>query len=429
MKNTFLKRVSFLVLGVALAVAGGSRAEAGGASSAQSVINLDKSESLIKSASNFKGDSGYNANFVMSEVKKHGKEHDWKEWLEVKEFWNAHDVKNFTKSNLNKAYSQIQNKISGLQNVSIKDAKKTFSQDVKEFEDDITDGLEGLGDTFSADAWSSALDAARDDIKFGVKELGITSEAKEELINQARANRGNIGQGKMDVPTLDVGNIAIGIYNVDSVIETYHYDEDIRDFDTRVCAEMGVSGLSGGNVSTGEFCCLLWEESGDSIGWGSLKGALASELGGGSAIAGAAGGAIGAWDGQRLAEKRRRSGYDYCCRLSDDPNEKEEYVLCKAESAQKAECLNGELKGGSSAEDAWKKCDIECEGKSFGDLSYNEDGKYDSEKVDKLMKECYKEENKWSPSTTVPTSSELAPVIPEVAKEGVTGKKGGNSNE
>ena len=425
MKNTFLKRVSLLVLGIAVAVAGAKGVEAadwkGALNKAESMTNLNQSGSLISNASKSVGKNGFNENFVMSKVKSYAdpKDHDLLDWLKIEDsIWGAKD--GFKKATHNKAYNQIKNKINGLKNVSIKDAKKKLSQDVKEFEDDITDGLEGLGDTFSADAWESAMDAAKDDIKFGVKELGITREAADELINVSRSVS-SVGSG---VPTIDVGNIAVGMYNVDAVIETYHYDEDIRDFDTRVCAEMGVSGLSGGNVSTGEFCCLLWEESGDSVGWGSLKGALASELGGGSAIAGAAGGAIGAWDGQRLAEKRARQGYDYCCSLSDDKGE--HHVLCQAKSSEKAECLNGELKGGSSAENAWKKCDIECDGKSFGDLSYNEDGKYDAKEVDKLMKECYKEENKWSPSSTVPTSSELAPVIPEVAKEGVTGKKGGN---
>ena len=422
MKNIFLKRVSFLVLGITLALAGAGGAEAGWKSAlnkAESMTNLNQSGSLISNASKSVGKNGFNENFVMSKVKSYAnpKDHDLLDWLKIENsIWGAKD--GFKKATHNEAYNQIKNEINGLKNVSIEDAKKTFSQDVKEFENDISEGIEGLGQTFSADAWSSALDAAKDDIQFGIRELGITHEASQELINQARAN--TIPED-IAVPTLDVGNIAVGMYNVDSVIETYHYDEDIRDYDTRICAEMGVSGLSGGNVSTGEFCCLLWEESGDSVGWGSLKGALASEMGGGSALAGGIGGGIGAWDGQRLAEKRKREGYDYCCSLSDDKKRGDHHVLCQAESAQKAECLNGELKGGSSAEDAWKKCDIECEGKSFGDLSYNEDGKYDPDKVDKLMKECYKEENKWSPSTTVPTSSELAPVIPEVAKKGVTG--------
>ena len=437
MKNTFLKQVSFLVLGVALVMAGIESAEAGskwksGLKTAEKMTNLSQSGSLINSASSSKGLSDYNENFVMNKVKSYanGKDMKGKKWLEVLESpWAGLD--GFQGVTHGKMYKQIAKKINGLKNVDINNIKVgnmggNFSKDIQDLKDDITEGAKGMMDTFSMDAWKDALDAAKDDIKFGVKELGITSEAASELERQINGNNGTVS----GIPTVDFGNVAIGMYNVDSVIETFHYDEDIRDMDTRICAEMGVSGLSG-DASTGEFCCLLWEESGDSTGFGALKGALSGAVTNGSSglATGALGGAIGAWDSNRLAAKRGRAGYDYCCRLSDDKKRGDEYVLCQAKSEEKAECLNGKLKGGSTAESAWKACNIECGEVDSGYLSYNEDGKYDEKEVDKLMKECYKEENKWSPSTTVPTSSELAPVIPDVAKEGVTGKKGGSSNE
>ena len=402
MKNLFLKQVSLIVMGAALVIGG-----AGG-------VKAANDESI-----------------VMSKVKSYADPRDKKgqEWIDILESpWSTFD--GFSYSKHESAYNKITSKINGLKGKKMGDFKSSFSKDWNDLQDDMKEGAEGMADTFSTEAWSDALKAAREDSTSLIsrKEASIGREAAEELINRASSETRVRDDG---IPTLDVGNIVVGMYNVDAVIGTFHYNEDIRDHDTRACAEMGVSGLSGGNVSTGEFCCLLWEESGDSTGFGALKGALAGGLGGGTggAAAGAIGGAIGAWDGNRLAEKRGQAGYDYCCRLSDDPNEDEEYVLCQAKSAEKAECLNGKLSGGSSAEEAWKACDIECGDKDYGSLSYDDDGQYDAKAVGKLMKECYEEENKWSPSTTVPTSSELAPVIPDVVRNGVTGKKGGNNDD
>ena len=402
MKNVFLKRVSLVVMGVALAIAGAGDAKA-----------------------------AYDESIVMSKVKSYAdpKDKTGQEWIDILESpWSTFD--GFSYGKHKDAYNKITNKIEGLKGKKMGNFESSFSKDVKDLKENMEEGLDGLSDVFSTDAWSDALKAAREDSTklISKEEALIGREAAEELINQASKESRVRGAA---IPTLDVGNIVVGMYNVDAVIGSFHYNEDIRDHDTRACAEMGVSGLSGGNVSTGEFCCLLWEESGDSTGFGALKGALAGGLGGGAggAAAGAVGGAIGAWDANRLAEKRGRAGYDYCCRLSDDKKEGDYHVLCQAKSAEKAECLNGKLSGGSSAEAAWKACDIECGGKDYGSLSYNEDGKYDAKEVDKLMKECYKEENKWSPSTTVPTSSELAPVVPDLVKDSVTGKEGGNNDD
>jgi len=422
MKKMFLKQASFWVIGLALTVMCTGEVLAGGTGS---LVNTKGATSLIQNAAKSKIGDSYNANFVMDKVKGYsgGFNHTQKDWEDLLE-WTKDSKYSKEFSRLKQVghgdmYRQISKNIEGLKNTSLDDIRNSFTKDVEDLGDDITEGTEGMMDTFSADAWSAALDAVQDDMRFTSDELGITYEAKSMLLNA----KNYVSEEGPGVPTLDLGNIGIGIYNVDSVIETFHYDEDIRDYDTRACAEMGVSGLTGGNASTGEFCCLLWEESSEGVGMNALMGAVGGLVGGGGldgAMVGGADGALEALDALRLAAKRKRAGYDYCCRLSDDPNEKEEYVFCKAKSAQKAECLNGELDKGTDVADAWKACDIECGGKDYGELSYNEDGKYDPKDVDKLMKECYKTENKWSPSTTVPTSSELAPVIPNFVKEDVT---------
>ena len=397
MKNISLKRVSLAVLGAMLMTTGTWEVKAA------------NDESV-----------------VMGVVKSYANPRDKKgqEWLDILESpWSGFDGFSYTKHN--NAYNQITNKIEGLKGKKMGDFESSFSKDWNDLQDDMTEGLKGMGDTFSTEAWGDALKAARGDSAklISSKEASIAREAADELENVARdTDRTN----DLDIPTLDVGNILVGVYNVDAVIGTLHYNENVRDQDTRACAEMGVSGLSGGNASTGEFCCLLWEESGDSTGFGALKGALAGGLSDGStgAVAGAIGGAIGAWDGNRLAEKRGQDGYDYCCRLSDDKDER--YVLCETKAQEKAGCVGKKLDEGASAEDAWNGCNIDCGDKDSGSLSYNEDGTYDKSALNKLMKECYDKENAWLPSATVPTSDELAPVIPDIARPGVAGKEGGN---
>ena len=110
----------------------------------------------------------------------------------------------------------------------------------------------------------------------------------------------------------------------------------------------------------------------------------------------------------------------YCCSLAPE--------MCKTKAEKAADCLNKEMGSGSSVDSSWKTCEVECGEKNYGDLVHIVGGKYDpstgvatdydESKVDEMMKECYEGKTfDWAPSPTVLTASEMAPVVPSVAKK------------
>jgi len=203
-------------------------------------------------------------------------------------------------------------------------------------------------------------------------------------------------------PTRDIANILTGVINVEAVFGTFHANEVVRDMDTRACGEIGVKHLAKGGAPTGLYCCeMLWETEGkDLMSSPGIKKTM--------------GGALGGWDDHKRSKlKSRRQFMDYCCRLADDKNKKEEKIFCQTVAMEKAGCVKGKLKHGADLEEAMSACEVSCDPKYYGTLKHNEDGKYKDEEVDKLMRQCTEADVEWAPSTTVPGPEEFMPVVPE----------------
>ena len=210
-----------------------------------------------------------------------------------------------------------------------------------------------------------------------------------------------LGEGT-GITSTDYANIMIGVVNVTPIFGTFHENEVTRDLETRICAEMGVSELSSGGGSTGEHCCkVLWEMEGKTL----HKHAGVNRK-------------MGGFFGGRNKDKQsilmtKEQFEDYCCRMSDDKTKGEEKVFCKTVAQEKAGCVNGELKkNGQNMEAALSACELECDIKQYGTLKHNENGEYDKEEVDGMVKTCTMDNVDWAPSTTVPGAEAFIPAVP-----------------
>ncbi len=169
-------------------------------------------------------------------------------------------------------------------------------------------------------------------------------------------------------PTMDYANIVVGAMNVDSVFSTFGSSMNVRDDDTRICSIVSQGSSGGGN------CCDLWQGAG------------------------------------YFASKQ------ICCMLSPG--------VCDKEAQEKVDCMKKQ----KDVPSGWAICQVECGKKSYTDLVHNPDGTYDMDKVETFVKECYGAAggssgggSNWSPSATVLTPSEMAPVVPEDIKELLAG--------
>ena len=408
MKNIFLKQTSILLFGMALAMGGqsalaqtasssGGMADLAGMSSKftdptelvkqSSLIddkNYDSLEDLLEAVAlgpaAFSGfsdsvkDAKKNVNKEIGKLKNGATS----QVSEVMNEWNeAKDQ-----------FGDMKNEIQDMPNRA-KDSLNREMQNAKGELDNYTEGFKGNLSILDGDSLKAVEDDIGQDIKQKVKDFATGKELTRLVDAEVAANLNDqldktSSQGT-GTPTIDWGNLTAGIYNLESVYGAYHQNEGVRDMDTRACAAMGVGGLGKG-TATGEYCCDLWVNT--------LFGAEGSNVKSGSNV------------GSSRAEAKQ-----YCCNLSKG--------MCQSVSAQKSECLKNNLKNGGSAESSWKACEVECGKKNYGELVHNKDGKYDEGQIDDLMKECYEKESKWSPSPTVLTASEMAPVVPSVLKGSV----------
>ena len=221
---------------------------------------------------------------------------------------------------------------------------------------------------------------------------------------------GALGEG-MGVNSFDAANATLGIFNVEAVFEVFHANEPVRDLDTRLCAEMGVSALAKGGGSTGEYCCeVLWETEGNTLHKHAgvdkkMRGFFAGR------------------DKDKIDTLRRRKQFmDYCCGFSEENGGKKR-AFCETVAQEKAGCVNGELnKNDQDMEAALSACELECDIKKYGTLKHNEDGKYDEKEVNKMVKTCTMDNVEWAPSTTVPGAKEFLPAVPTDISKFLTGK-------
>lgn len=217
-------------------------------------------------------------------------------------------------------------------------------------------------------------------------------------------------------PTVDLGNIVVGLVDVESVFGNFHHTEIVRDMDTRACGEIGVKALAKGGGSTGNYCCYtLWETEGHGLRAGRY-------------IKKTMGGNLGGWDEHRKNKLKTREQFmEYCCKLSDDKKEGDEKVFCTTVAQEKAGCVKGELsKNGQDLESAMSACEVTCDPKYYGTLKHNEGEEYSDEQVDNLMKTCTMAEVDWAPSTSVPGASEFAPTVPSNVKKNLAKEEKNN---
>ena len=410
MKNIFLKQTSFALFGVALMI-GGVNAFAQNTSSSKGVADLagvsskftDPKE-LIKQSSLI-DDKNYDtiedlleavaagpAAFAVFDDVKDAKKSINKEIDKLKDGSLA-KVSELTKE-WNEAKEQFgdvkdgfQGQIDDIKGMS-KKAKNSLTQEMQNAKselDNYTKGFKGNLSILDSESLKAVEDDIGQDVKQKVKDFAtgkeLTRLVNEEVVTDLNDQLDKTSSEGTGVPTIDWGNLTAGIYNLESVYGSYHQNEGVRDMDTRACAAMGVGGLGKGQA-TGDYCCDLWVNT--------LFGSEGSNT-------------------RNSAGNSRKAAKQYCCKLSKG--------MCESVSAKKSECLKNNLKSGSSAENAWKACEIECGKKNYGELVYNKDEKYSESQIDDLMKECYEEESKWSPSPTVLTASEMAPVVPTVLKK------------
>jgi len=281
---------------------------------------------------------------------------------------------------------------------------------------EFTDGVRGnLSTITDLDTKQLGKDMA-EDIQTKAKDIATGRELKrlinEEVIDamSAQADRtSKVGEG---IPTIDIANIATGMFSLDSVFGTFHADEGVRDEDTRSCSAMGISPVTGDgpyadlmkmaasalpgldSESPGFICCLKWSAA---------QEAKMIQ----SAVSGMSGSFAGT--GESLIQSMRK-----CCSLSPE--------LCESVGAEKAECTKASLNEGASLSDSLKKCAVECGKTGYGDLKHGEDGKYNPDEIDKLVLQCEKDKKKWAPSPTVLSADELAPVVPSYVENKVSSK-------
>jgi len=216
-----------------------------------------------------------------------------------------------------------------------------------------------------------------------------------------------------DVKTMDLTNLAVGMYNLDSVYQTFHLNEDIREEDTRMCSMTGISpatenfygqafsgliaqvkGMLGGKAgkidsdSPGFQCCVKWAAQNESmllsnLASGNLSG-ISSEFS----------------SRQEMAKKILE-----CCDLSPG--------FCMSVGSEKTECVSKSIASGSSVEEGLKTCQVECGKKGYGLLKHDVDYVYKASEIGELVKTCEEERTNWAPSPTVLTPEELTPVLPE----------------
>ena len=201
--------------------------------------------------------------------------------------------------------------------------------------------------------------------------------------------------GLIPVPTIDVINLVVGVYDVEQVFKNSQENDEVRDHNTRACSVYGISDLSSAK-STGEYCCEKWSKFG-------ANGLAMTTMAGGSLTV-------------VLDFLQKQIQKEMCCKLSPG--------MCESKPEEKAACVNGSLANGTGLDASMKVCEVECGSKDYGSLSYNEDGKYDENQITELVKDCYKEADKWSPSPTVLTASEMAPIVPPSIKDLISGGEG-----
>ena len=201
--------------------------------------------------------------------------------------------------------------------------------------------------------------------------------------------------GIIPVPTIDTINLIVGVYDVEQVFKNSQENDEVRDHNTRACSVYGISDLSSAK-STGEYCCEKWSKFG-------ANGLAMTTVAGGSLTV-------------VLDFLQKQIQKEMCCKLSPG--------MCESKPEEKAACVNGNLANGTGLDASMKVCEVECGSKDYGSLSYNEDGKYDENQIAELVKECYKEADKWSPSPTVLTASEMAPIVPPSIKDLISGGEG-----
>ena len=200
---------------------------------------------------------------------------------------------------------------------------------------------------------------------------------------------------------MDIANVTVGMFNLDSVFGAYHANEGVRDEDTRSCGIMGISpvtdiGLYASMISefVGKFplidrespgfqCCVKWAAANESQMLQAASGNYASAA-------------------QSIGSTMQR--LEQCCALSPE--------LCLGKHTAKAECVNNQLQNGGDLVSGLQACAVECDKSGYGELNYRGDGTYDPSQVAQLVKSCEQKRLEWSPSPTVLTSDELAPVVP-----------------
>ena len=314
------------------------------------------------------------------------------------------------------AYKDVHKQIKKLNS---KDYVKSFDVDGKalgkgatgyidKVKNEFADGVRGnLSTLTELDVKQLGKDMSQD-IKTKAKDIATGKELKrlinEEVIDamSAEAERtSKVGEG---IPTVDIANIATGMFNLDSVFGTYHADEGVRDEDTRSCSAMGISAVT----PDGPYAALMKQAASaipgvdtDSPGFQCcLKWSAAQE----SKLLQSASGSGGiSKSGSSLIQSMKK-----CCSLSPE--------LCFGVHAEKTECVNNKLSSGSSLGDGLKACSVECGKDGYGELKHMDGEKYDPKDVDELVKKCEKQKTNWAPSPTVLTADELAPVVPNYVK-------------
>lgn len=272
----------------------------------------------------------------------------------------------------NGTYNKYKNSINQIKNQA-EQSLNTFKQ-----------GAQGTASTFSGDALNAVKNQIVQDAKQMAKDGGgVMRKIKERVSKEMDEMADKTSETGSGMPTMDPANVTVAIFNMDSVFKADQSNGGVRKQDTKACSTMGKSGAEK-SANLALECCMEWmmmseeEEPADSNG-------------------------------------KKASGFAdkiaLCCGIAP------EYCIPMNTAKEKADCMNGEMSKGASMEESWKTCEVECGETDYGELVHNEKEEYDAQQVEDLMKECYDtEEDKWQPSPTVLTASEMAPVVPEEVK-------------
>ncbi len=284
------------------------------------------------------------------------------------------------------AYKDVKKQVSKLSDKakeSVQGIKKEAEDAMSSFEQ----GFKGNASVFSGEALEATRKGITKDIQQKAKEMATGKDIgrflNERVTSEMKQMGGSTNGGGSGFPTLDPANVATGMYNLDSVFGENLANGGVRTQDTKSCSSMGLADAQRGD-SLGMACCLKWVMGSGEEGSDSGSDSIATFVG---ALA-------------------------ICCAMAPD------YCLSWLDIAQeKAACVNGSLSTGMTMEESWKTCAVECGKKGYGELVHNEKGEYDPTQVEDFLKECYNmSEDKWQPSPTVLTASEMAPVVPEEVK-------------